>query len=93
MKLTRLEAGVASGDIRKFLLCRAPDGMQPQFLFLWPESHSKGTRLLCADDGSPLGFTSIDEVVELLHRLGSDQANLSYYPGNWSLDDLLPVIH
>ena len=89
----QLQAGLSAGNINSFLLCHAPDGMTPEFLFLWPGADGQTAGLLVADDGHALGFRSIDEVVDLFQRLGVDKVNLNYYPGQWLLDDIFPPAH
>jgi hypothetical protein len=88
-----LQSGVASGSINTFMLAHAPDGMHQQFLFLWPGTDGQIAGLLVADDGHPLGFKTVDQVVEYFQAIGVEQASLNYYPGPWSIDDVFPVMH
>lgn len=73
MELTLLPEQVTQHTIEKVIVARALDNTMPHYWFAWTIlKSSQDASILTVENGCPLAFTTLDEVIETLTDAGFD---------------------
>ena len=73
MELTLLSEQVTQHTIEKVIVARAQDNTMPRYWFAWTIMKSNhDTSILTVENGRPLAFATLDEVIETLCGTGFD---------------------